>query len=592
MTQSDNVTVLIVGAGGCGLSTSIFLSNLGVDHLLIEQRGETSRLPKAHYLSQRTMELYRQHGVADAITAVGAPLDKFGKVVWQTSLTGRGPYDGKVLYELDAFGAGSLSERYAGDSPVDSTNLPQIRLEPILRDLAEQRAPGRVRYGCELLDWVDEGSTIVARLRDADGAESTVRAKYLIAADGGRTVGPRLKVKMEGWPKFHQVTTAHFSADLSRWQHDGALITFFINPEQAELSGAMLVQMGPTWGKFSEEWGLHFTADADDPARTRKDALLQRIRDVLKAPDLPITLHKVSSWTVDAVLAAKYRVGNVFLAGDAAHRMPPAAGLGLNTAIQDGHNLAWKIAAVESGRSEATLLDSYESERRPIGRDNLDWALGILKNTELITENALGFGPQVPRLVRPAFFHVYFEDSRRGATTRARAGEVFRTHRVDCQAHDMELGLAYAEGALTPDGTTAPPREPMGDIYHPTTRPGHRLPHAWVEKDGTRLSTLDLVPRDRPVLLVGPAGQPWLDAARELSADPAVPFVVATIGDDHSAATYRENGAWSRVREIADDGAILVRPDHHVCWRSLSTNDNPADALRAAFANIGASGWR
>ncbi|MET0843582.1 MAG: FAD-dependent monooxygenase, partial [Mycetocola sp.] len=156
-----NVPVLIIGGGGCGLSASIFLSNLGVEHLLVERHESTSLLPKAHYLNQRTMEAFRQHGVADAITEVGAPIEKFGKVRWTTSMGGDGPLDRKVIHEMDAFGGGSLRERYEYDSPVMSSNYPQLRLEPLLREQAETRAPGQVRYHHEVLDWEQNDDGVV-----------------------------------------------------------------------------------------------------------------------------------------------------------------------------------------------------------------------------------------------------------------------------------------------------------------------------------------------------------------------------------------------------------------------------------------------
>ncbi|MFZ2174184.1 MAG: FAD-dependent monooxygenase, partial [Rhodococcus sp. (in: high G+C Gram-positive bacteria)] len=138
------VPVLIVGGGASGLTTSIFLSAYGIDHLLVERHESTSILPKAHYLNQRTMEILRQYGVADDIYDVGAPMQNMGKVVWRTTLAGDGPLDAKTFYKMDAFGGGGLAERYERDSACPSTNYPQLRLEPLLRRHAEQRAPGKV----------------------------------------------------------------------------------------------------------------------------------------------------------------------------------------------------------------------------------------------------------------------------------------------------------------------------------------------------------------------------------------------------------------------------------------------------------------
>jgi len=179
------VPVLIVGGGGCGLSSSIFLSNFGVQHLLIERHAGTSILPKAHYLNQRTMEIYRQHGIAEAIYEVGAPIERMGQIRWMTSLGGDGPLDRREIHRMDAFGGYSLRDRYEADSPVRATNYPQLRLEPLLRREAEQRAPGAIRYQHELLDWEQTASGIVATVQNRDTDETyTVRARYLIAAPG------------------------------------------------------------------------------------------------------------------------------------------------------------------------------------------------------------------------------------------------------------------------------------------------------------------------------------------------------------------------------------------------------------------------
>lgn len=577
--------VLIVGGGGSGLCASIFLSGLGVDHVLVERHEGTSHLPKAHYLNQRTMEIFRQHGVAEAVMKQGATLDKFGRVRFQTSLGGDGPFDGKVIFEIEAFGGGSLGETYAADGPILPTNLPQIRLEPLLRKLAEERAPGKILFGHELVSW-ENADQVRAVVRDRRTGESiTIEARYLIAADGGKTVGPQLGVRMEGPPVFAEVTTVHFAADLSRWWQDGPLITWLVNPFDAALSGAALVEMGPTWGKHSEEWGLHFALPPGHPARADQDLLVQRIRDVLKLPDLAIEVKTVSHWELQGVLADRYRVGPTFLIGDAAHRHPPATGLGLNTGIQDAHNLCWKLAQVLSGAAGESLLDSYEPERRPVGRRNVDWAMFASANHQMVLDAAMGLGGHIPPPLRPMMFGAYFDDSPMGQTARARGAEIFMTHRAECQAHDIELGVAYANGALVPDGTEAPPRDPMGSTYHPTARPGHRLPHAWVEKAGRRVSTHDFNDGGTCfALLTGPKGAPWYDAAGEVEKKTGVRVRVASIGQGADWADT--NGQWARLAGIGEGGAVLVRPDNHVAFRSADSTADPVASLVGAVESV------
>jgi 2,4-dichlorophenol 6-monooxygenase len=580
-----DVPVLIVGGGGCGLSASIFLSTLGVDHLLIERHQTTSHLPKAHYLNQRTMEIFRQFGLSDSVYEAGSPLENFGKVRWRTSLGGDGDLDARTFYTMDGFGGGELYAGYLKDSPGPSGNLPQIRLEPLLRRHAEDRGDGRLRFGHELLDLTQDSDGVIATVRDVSG-DSTyqVRAQYVIAADGGKTVGEKLGVTMQGPSGLLDMVSVHFSADLSEYADESCLITWFLNPDGAGSwgSGAM-VPMGPTWGKHSEEWVFHFTFGPDDPERFDEEAIVPRLKELLKLPDLEVQVHKVSHWILEGVLADRYRVGRVFLAGDAAHRHPPTTGLGLNTAIQDAHNLAWKLAAVLSGRAGAALLDSYEPERQAIGMRNVDWAMFTFLN-HLVIDAGIGLLPGQPAEANRVAFAAFFDDSPMGETRRARAGEVIRTQRTEFQAHDVEIGFSYAAGAIVPDGSEAPAADPMGGTYHPTTRPGHRLPHAWLRHDGEPVSTHDLSGLDQFVVLTGNDGAAWAAAAAAAAEKLGVTVRAVAIGE--STGYSDEDGTWAAVREISDSGAILVRPDNHVAYRSIAAVPDAADALTAALSTV------
>lgn len=583
--EAVEVPVLIVGGGGCGLSASLFLSDHGVDHLLVERHTDTSRLPKAHYLNQRTMEIFRQHGLHEAVVERAAPLEKFGRVRWQTTLTGDGPLDTRVIHEMDAFGGGALTEAYAAAGPVLPIKLPQLRLEPILRSSAERRNPGRVRFGHDLVSFREDagGDRVSAEIRDtATGEITTVAARYVVAADGGRTLGPALGVQMQGVPKMLDVTTAYFSADLSPWWHEGTIITWFLNPYRPDLSSTLL-EMGPNWGKSCEEWGLHFIpGDAD---RSDEQAITARIREVLGLPGLGLTLHRVSHWGVEGVLADRYRDGRVLIVGDAAHRQPPTTGLGLNGGIQDVHNLAWKLAAVLAGCADDSLLDTYEAERRPLGRRNVEWGLSTWFHHRLMTEAAVGLGAHIPPARRSSAFTAYFDPSPVGEVVRARAAEIFSTHRAECQAHDLEIGFAYEDGAVVPDGSAPPARSPMGDAYRPTTRPGHLLAHAWLEHEGRRLSTHDLAGTGIGfALLTGPEGTPWCEAAAQVAEKFSIPITTARIGEGGEYADV--GGGWAAVREITGAGAVLVRPDNHVAWRSMGAGDSPADDLGRVVARI------
>ncbi|MEU5126739.1 FAD-dependent monooxygenase [Streptomyces mobaraensis] len=580
------VPVLIVGGGGSGLAASVFLSGHGVEHLLVERRADTSRLPKAHYINLRTMGIFRQYGLADDVAERAATPEQFGTVRWQTTLTGPGPLDGRVIHEMDGFGGGALREAYEAAGPALPAKLPQVRLEPVLRRHAEQRNPGHVRFGHELVALTEAADGVTAEIRCVEtGRITTVTAQYLIAADAGRTVGPALGVRMEGPPALFDATTAYFSADLSEWWTEGSIITWFLNPYRPDLSGA-LVEMGPTWGRHCEEWGLHLPLAGID--RTDEKAVTGRIREVLGLPGLDLTLHDVTSWRVEAVLAERYRHGRTFLVGDAAHRQPPAVGLGLNSGIQDAHNLAWKLAAVLSGRACDGLLDTYETERRPVGRSNTAWAMSAAAHHQVVIDAAVGLGPHVPPERRTPVFLSYFSPTPVGAAQRARAAEIFATHRGECQALDVETGFAYEQGAIVPDGSRPPARSPLGDEYRPVVRPGHLLPHAWLERDGRRVSTHDLVGPDAGfVLFTGAGGAMWTEAAERAAGKLSVPVTVVRIGDGDEDAEYADaDGAWRRLRGTDGGAAALVRPDQHVAWCATGAEADPAGALTEALAHV------
>ncbi len=588
--------VLIVGAGGCGLHLSIFLADMGVDFLTVERSTHLANLPKAHYLNQRTMEILRQHGVADDIYAEGTPPENMSRVMWLTTLGGDGPFDRRVIHEMDGLGGTGDSQRavYDRDSPCRCSNLPLIRSEPIFKRHADERAPGRIRFGQELTCFAQDAEGISATIRDVQtGAEQQVRARYLVGADGGRTIGKTLGNRMVGPSGLAKNVTVHFSADLSTvLLDDRVMLHFFIHPtRRGPLASGALVPAGPkVWGRHSKEWIFHFMVAPDDPAQFDEAMVTQQIRELLKLPDLAMDVLKISHWMIEAVLAEKYQFGRILLAGDAAHRHPPASGLGLNTGIQDAHNLAWKLALVTRGKASPALLDSYERERRPIGEFNVAWALSSYWNHLLSAASIFSIHPSN---VYEAVGHPnddneisgLFADTADGRMRRARMHEVFNTHRIEMFDHDVELGFVYESGALISDATPTPQRDPMGSDYRPTTRPGHRLPHAWLEVEGRRISTHDLLDADAGfVLLTFVKGEAWCDAARQLGKEFGIKIRTVRVGPDGDAIDT--DRTWQHLAEIAADGAILVRPDAMVAWRCRHLATDPGGTLRRAFSRI------
>ncbi len=578
-----DVPVLIVGGGGCGLSLSNMLADLGVEFLCIERNPDTTDHPRAHILNQRTLEILRQHGLADAVYDKGTPLELMERIVFMTSLGGDGPLDRRLIGSLDGYGGGSLRARYEADSACRATNLPLNMLEPLLRDAAQARAPGRVRIHHELVAFEQDGAGVTAHIRDhTRSADYTVRARYMVAADGGKTVGRALGIEMVGPRHLRKMVNTYFTADLSPWiEDDGALIFYFINPDgHGQWAGGGLVKTGPRWDRHSETWVFMRELLPDDPDVIDEDNVKIRIRELLRIPELQINVHMIGRWDVQGVYARRYRAGRVLLAGDAVHRHPPVSALGLNTAFGDAHNLAWKLALAIAGKAPDKLLDTYESERQPVGARVAEWALNGFRMRNLI-DQAIGLAPGQSEQNRAAFERLY-SDTPGGATARAILAEAMRIQRIGPQAHDMEIGYVYERGALVPDGSPPPLRDPMAGTYHPTTRPGSRLPHAWLNRHGQRIGTHDLVRPDRLTLLV--ATSDWQAAAAEVSRARGIGIEVIEIG---AAGSYQDaDGKWGELRQVGAHGAVLVRPDAHVAWRSPNRPEDLAAALNSAVASI------
>lgn len=576
------VPVLIVGGGGAGLTASMLLSKLGVESLLVSALPSTSILPKAHVLNQRAMEILTDAGVADEIYARGTPAEQMRHTAYYAGFSGDDPVYGSPIGRLECWGAGGLDSDWASASPCRQANLPQIRLEPILRRGAEALAPGRVRFHHELVDFEQDADGVTATVLDKDSGESSrVRARYLLACDGGRTVGPRLGVVLDGPRDMFRVVSVYMSADLSRVARDpDVLIRWLWLPELGVMG--TLVPMGPDhWGPASEEWVFHLNYENQDTRALDDAQVIANMKAALGLPDLDPKVHVVSRWSIEGILADRFRAGRVFLVGDAAHRHPPTGGLGLTSAIHDAHNLCWKIAAVLAGHAGDALLDSYEAERRSVDGRNVQRSLENGSNHLRVAE-AIGITRDGGTEANLAALRSALAD---GPHRRAVLAAI-ATQSMEFREHAIEYGYRYESSAVVDDGSPSP--DPIDDIrvHVPGTRPGAPLPHAVIEDaDGSRCSTLDLVAPGRFVLIAGEEGAAWLDAARALAAERHLPLDAVRIG--HLVGEYRDpRCSWLRRREIGPRGAVLVRPDRFIAWRSLDAAADPIATLGSALAQL------
>jgi 2,4-dichlorophenol 6-monooxygenase len=267
----------------------------------------------------------------------------------------------------------------------------------------------------------------------------------------------------------------------------------------------------------------------------------------------------------------RYRDGRIFLAGDSAHRFPPTGGLGLNTGVQDAHNLVWKIAAVERGWAHPNLLDTYEQERKPIAQYNAEQSL---RNAARLLEVAQAMGTNAePEEAQRQFAALLASPARR-----AEARAIIEDQAEHFDMLGLQLGYVYDDGALLPDGGPRPtPANPVRDFV-PSSAPGARLPHGWVEVAGRRLSTLDLIALDAPTLLVGPAGNAWAQAGLTVATSLHVRRFGIEIEDPA--------GWWTRIAQLPPDGVLLVRPDQHIAFRSRHAVADATRALCTALAAL------
>lgn len=581
------VPVLIVGGGGAGLTASMLLSTLGVESLLVNALPTTSVLPKAHILNQRAMEIMSDTGVADRIYAVGTPPEQFAYTAVYAGFSGH-ENAGRRLAKIECWGNGGRDLEWASASPLLSTNLPQIRLEPILRARAEELAPGHVRFHHELTAFAQDADGVTATVRDLDdNTEYTVRAAYMVACDGGRTVGRILGVEMQGLRRLASQVSIHMSTDFSGLAvDDDVLIRWHYVPEIGAM--VVMVPMGPgKWGTQSPEWVVHLNYPNDDP-RTFDDAKVEEdLRNALGIGDHPIDIHKISVWAAEGIIADRFADGRVFLAGDAAHKHPPTGGLGLTSGMHDVQNLTWKLAAVLRGEASPDLLDTYETERRSSIEKNVRRSL---ENSQqwAITARALHINdPGMTTEQKWAFLSRAWSGKPEDAEFAREVGEMLALHSMEFHEQNIEYGYTYDSSAVIPDGTEPHHNPDPVRIYRMSTRPGHPLPHAWVEasQGGDRVSTVNLVSPGRFLLIAGEDGGDWCDAARAVAAELGVSLDAVTIG--HARGDYLDPRlTWTKHREHGASGAILVRPDRFVAWRMAEAVQDARVVLERALTGV------
>ena len=524
--MADEAPVLIAGGGLVGLSAATFLAHQGIRSVTIERLRASSPLPRAAFFHMRTLEMFRSVGIESRMREQSArDFAPEGAVIAMDCLAGR------KLADIIA----NLNEGVEAVSPCRRLFLNQPSLEPILRDRARE-AGATIIQGAQIVDVRQDRNGVSVTVEYVDGGNMReLRAGYLIAADGGHSkVRECLGIGYEGRGAFSNSVTIYFTADVSPWVGNNAWSVIYVN--NPVLRGFFRLNRSAQAGFLAinalGDPKLDSQAAADAATDVSEHRLIELVRAGVGNPHLAVRIDGHTRWHATANVAQKFQDKRIFIAGDAAHLMPPNGGFGGNTGIHDAHNLAWKLALVIQGHASATLLDSYAVERKPVARFTVEQA----------------FSRYVARTAP------WLESSQQ----------------PEALVDDLDIELGYLYNS--PIGIHADPRTTLG-------APGSRAPHVWLTRAGKRLSTIDLT--GHFLLLAGAEGRSWVDAARAASERfGGLPLEAYCIGMDFDDA----EGRFPQAYGISSSGASLVRPDGFVAWRCEQSAHDATAVLNDALS--------
>ena len=573
--------VLVVGTGPAGASAALFLASYGTRVVVVTKYSRLSQDPRAHITNQRALETLRDMGVEDTLMALATPWELMGNTTFCTSLVG------EELGRIPSWGTDPARHAdYTLASPCTMLDAPQTITEPVVVKAAQDRG-ATVRFDTEYLRHVQDEDGVTTTVRDRlTGAEYEIRSRYLVGADGARSkVAEDLELPYEGPGAVGGALGIVFKADLTHLvEHRPSVLYWMLQPgAEKEGVGLGVLRMIKPWTEWMLMWGY---AVADGPPELTDAFVRELAVGLVGTDDFEMEVLTGSPWTVNHHFATTISKGRVFCAGDAVHRHPPTNGLGSNTSIQDAYNLAWKLAHVVAGTADPALLDSYDAERAPIARQIVERANQSIADTGRIMA-ALELTDTDPHALDRQLA-VWRAPGPEGDRVRAAVREAIAYKAYEFDAHGVEHNQRYASGAVVPDGTPMPAHERDEQLYaRPTTWPGAKLPHAWVTRDGHRVSTLDLAGKGRFAVVTGVGGAPWLEAAAALGAERGVDITHVAIGP--GLPLDDPYGTWADLREIADGGVLLVRPDLYVAARHLTAPSSPEQArewLTAALTAV------
>ncbi len=582
MVKIVETDVLIVGAGPAGAISSILLSDFGVRNIMVNKYKSTSPGPRSHITNQRTMEILRDLGLEESAKSLSTPQSYMGEHVFATSLAG------EEFGRIRTWSTHPLSKgEHDLASPSSVCDLPQLYFEPMAINAACLRGSD-VRFQTEYISHTQSEDGVIAKLLDhLNEAEYEVHAKYLIGADGARSkVAQDIQLPFEGQMALGDSGSINveFTADLAPYvdHRRGDMYWMLQSGSGLNGTGVGVLRMVRPWNKWVCVWGYELAKGTPKIDKAEAKKIVQK---VLGVDNVPIEVDAVSTWTINQQYAIKNTLGRVFCMGDAVHRHTPMGGLGLNTSVQDAYNLSWKIAMVLKRQAGTKLLESYDAERSPVAQEIVDHAYQCLfKLPPMFAALGLPPSPTEADMVKS------LEDLRSPTPQGASRRTALRSAMDDTigafgGAHGLELNQRYVSGAIFSDGTDDPGFS-RDRIFHyqASARPGAHLPHVWITANQRPVSTLDLCGKGRFTILTGLSGIAWVGAAANASKALNVDIQVRVIGPNQEFVdTY---GDFARMTEVAEEGALLVRPDMFIAWRAANSAQAKLEELLPAMRSI------
>jgi 2-polyprenyl-6-methoxyphenol hydroxylase-like FAD-dependent oxidoreductase len=526
-------TVFIAGGGPVGLSLAVLLGRAAIPTVLVERKPGVATHPKARGLNIRTMELFRQWGIEEHIRTRGLPAEAW-RFLYCESLTGK---------EIHRTINPGVPEHI---SPTSPCLVSQDMVEAVLAQTAQTFESVTIHFATEVVAWTAQGNGVQVTIRDlASGRQAVLATAWLVAADGASsTIRRQAGIAMRGPATLAYFVSIYFRAPLETWTAHRPSVGFMIPGR----GGIMAVNGTDRWVLLAGIGG----PDIERPHPPSEAEAQAHIRHLAGLPELEPEILDMEIWRMSAQVAQHFRQGRVLLVGDAAHRFPPAGGFGMNSGIQDAHNLAWKLAFVARGHAATSLLDSYERERQPVAEANTQWSLTNWRRMRAINRAmATADMDQLHHLFDEMRSHLYVPG--------------------------QDLGFQYACGAIIPDGTEPILQQPTR--YVPNDRPGSRVPHLWLSDTHDGKSTLELFDQTF-TLLTGPHGEGWQEVIASL------PSRYRAVLQHHGLSTSELVASQGAGFSLTQDGALLVRPDGHAAWRQERAPRDRSDALRHAMTSL------